>query len=206
MTDEDVLIAGVVADPHLDTPRTVLADWLDDNEQPERAAVVRLHWPRRQVNEPRLLADVLAERGGPVTRMADRLEAEGMAAFGAYSRRQMLISSETLPPADVWAEAVEWEYDTLLANWRRWLPPSVTTLTRRADREAYNQDYFSPAVTFPSRRRPSRYTPGSMNPSMSVLFAWGLPEWVECDAEDWRRAGADLVRRFPWIVYEPGGF
>ncbi|MBN9524293.1 TIGR02996 domain-containing protein [bacterium] len=34
MTDEDALVAAAAAEPHLDTPRLVLADWLDDHDQP----------------------------------------------------------------------------------------------------------------------------------------------------------------------------
>ncbi len=126
-----------------------------------------------------------------------------MAGFAEFSRRQLALEVYAGERTARFQAEVDWEYAALLANWRRWLPAAVTTLTRRAEREAYNQDYFSPAVTFPSRRRPSRYTSGSLDPTMSVLFAWGLPAWVECDAEDWARAGPDLVRRFPWVVYDP---
>ena len=207
MTDEAAMIAAVVAEPHLDTPRTVLADWLDDHDQPERAAAVRLHWPRHRTARPltpgrRLNAEVLAEREGPVTAMARRLEAEGMAGFAEFSRRQLAVEAYAGGRTARFQAEVDWVYATLLANWRRWLPPAVTTLTRRADREAYNRDYFSPAVTFPSRRRASGPTAWPSNPTTSVLFAWGLPAWVACDAEDWARAGPDLVRRFPWVVYE----
>ena len=48
MTDETTMIAAVVAEPRLDAPRAALADWLAARGQPERAAVVRLHWPRRK--------------------------------------------------------------------------------------------------------------------------------------------------------------
>ncbi len=41
MTDGDALRRAVLADPDDDTPRLVYADWLDENDQPDRAAFVR---------------------------------------------------------------------------------------------------------------------------------------------------------------------
>jgi uncharacterized protein (TIGR02996 family) len=41
MGDQDALLAAVCDRPDDDTPRLVLADWLDDHGQPERAAFVR---------------------------------------------------------------------------------------------------------------------------------------------------------------------
>ncbi|HYH69231.1 MAG TPA: TIGR02996 domain-containing protein [Urbifossiella sp.] len=202
MTDETTMIAAVVAEPHLDTPRTVLADWLDDHDQPERAAAVRLDWPRRNA-ERRLRADVLAEREEPVTAVAARLEAEGVAGLAEFARRQLAVDAYAGRHTAGYQAQIDWVYAALLADWRRWLPPAVTTLTRKADREAYNQDYFSPAIRFPTRRRPPPRAFAFRQPAMTVLFAWGLPEWVRCDREDWARAGLDLVRRFPWVVYDP---
>lgn len=43
MTDEDALLAAVRANRLAQTPRLVYADWLDDHDQPDRAAFVRLH-------------------------------------------------------------------------------------------------------------------------------------------------------------------
>jgi uncharacterized protein (TIGR02996 family) len=201
MTDEDAMIAAVAAEPQLDTPRTVLADWLDDHDQPERAAVVRLHWPRKRA-ERRLRADFLAEREGPVTAVATRLEAEGVAGLAEFARRQLAVDAYTGRHTAGYQAQIDWVYAALLANWRRWLPPAATTLTSRADREAYNQDYFSPAIRFPTRRKPPPRAFRFRQPAMTVLFAWGLPEWVRCDPEDWARAGPDLVRRFPWVEYD----
>lgn len=42
MTDRDALYAAVLGRPDDDTPRGVLADWLDDHDQPERAEFIRL--------------------------------------------------------------------------------------------------------------------------------------------------------------------
>ncbi len=43
MSDLDALLAGIVADPH-DTLRwLIVADWLDDHGQPDRAELLRLH-------------------------------------------------------------------------------------------------------------------------------------------------------------------
>jgi len=41
MSDYDALLAAICADPDEDTPRLALADWLDENDQPERAAFIR---------------------------------------------------------------------------------------------------------------------------------------------------------------------
>jgi len=202
MTDETTMIAAVVAEPDLDTPRTALADWLAAHDQPERAAVVRLAWPRRKP-ERRLRADIHAERQVPVTAVARRLEAEGVAGLADFARRQLAVDAYPGPHTAEYQARIDWVYAALLANWRRWLPPAVTTLTRKADREAYNQDYFSPAIRFPTRRRPSPREWTFREPAMTVLFTWGLPAWVRCDREDWERAGPDLVRRFPWVVYNP---
>jgi uncharacterized protein (TIGR02996 family) len=198
MKDETTMIAAVVAEPQLDAPRATLADWLAAHGQPERAAVVRLAWPRRK-RERRLLA----EREGPVTAAAGRLEAEGLAGLAEFARRQLAVEAYAGERTARFQAQVDWVYAELLARWRRWLPAAVTTLTRRADREAYNQDYFSPAIRFPTRRRPPPGAFALREPAMTVLFAWGLPEWVRCDAEDWARAGPALVRRFPWVVYDP---
>ncbi len=41
MSDHDALLAAICADPDEDTPRLAFADWLDENNQSERAAFVR---------------------------------------------------------------------------------------------------------------------------------------------------------------------
>ena len=41
MSDRDALLAAVCAAPDDDTPRLVLADWLDENGDPDRAAYIR---------------------------------------------------------------------------------------------------------------------------------------------------------------------
>jgi uncharacterized protein (TIGR02996 family) len=41
MSDHDALIAAICANPDEDTPRLVFADWLEENEQVERAAFIR---------------------------------------------------------------------------------------------------------------------------------------------------------------------
>jgi len=41
MTDHDALLAAICNEPDEDTPRLALADWLDENDEPERAAFVR---------------------------------------------------------------------------------------------------------------------------------------------------------------------
>ena len=43
MSDLDALLAGIVADPHDGLRWLIVADWLDDHSQPERAELLRLH-------------------------------------------------------------------------------------------------------------------------------------------------------------------
>jgi uncharacterized protein (TIGR02996 family) len=42
MTDEDALLAAILAHPDEDTPRLIYADWLDEHGHPERAEFIRL--------------------------------------------------------------------------------------------------------------------------------------------------------------------
>jgi uncharacterized protein (TIGR02996 family) len=42
MTDGDALYAAILAAPDDDTPRLVYADWLEENDQPERAEFIRV--------------------------------------------------------------------------------------------------------------------------------------------------------------------
>jgi uncharacterized protein (TIGR02996 family) len=51
MTDEDALLAAIVAHPDDDTPRLVYADWLDEHGQPDRAEFIRLQCELAQVSE-----------------------------------------------------------------------------------------------------------------------------------------------------------
>lgn len=41
MTDGEALLATIIANPDEDTPRLIYADYLDDNDEPERAAAIR---------------------------------------------------------------------------------------------------------------------------------------------------------------------
>ena len=43
MSDLDALLAGIVADPHNAVRWLVMADRLEENGQPERAELVRVH-------------------------------------------------------------------------------------------------------------------------------------------------------------------
>jgi uncharacterized protein (TIGR02996 family) len=42
MTDEEALLAAIIANPDDDLPRLVYADWLDENGQPDRAEFIRV--------------------------------------------------------------------------------------------------------------------------------------------------------------------
>jgi uncharacterized protein (TIGR02996 family) len=41
MTDEQALLATILAEPENDAPRLVYADWLDDHGDPARAELIR---------------------------------------------------------------------------------------------------------------------------------------------------------------------
>src|SRR6202034_2444258 len=43
MSERDALLAGLVADPLEETRWLVLADWLEENDDPRRAELLRLH-------------------------------------------------------------------------------------------------------------------------------------------------------------------
>jgi uncharacterized protein (TIGR02996 family) len=49
MTDEDALLAAVVAAPDDDTPRLAYADWLDEHGQPDRAEFIRVQVARARL-------------------------------------------------------------------------------------------------------------------------------------------------------------
>lgn len=42
-SDLDAILADIVSDPHADDRWHVLADWLEDNDQPDRAELLRVH-------------------------------------------------------------------------------------------------------------------------------------------------------------------
>src|SRR5262245_6887248 len=41
-TDEQALLAAIIAEPEEDTPRLVYADWLDEHDRPARAELIRV--------------------------------------------------------------------------------------------------------------------------------------------------------------------
>ena len=65
MSDEAAFLAALQANPADDTTRLVYADWLDENDQPQRASYLRL-------------VAALARAGGDIT---DRPEGEALAAL-----------------------------------------------------------------------------------------------------------------------------
>jgi uncharacterized protein (TIGR02996 family) len=52
VNDHDALLAAVIADPDEDTPRLMMADWFDENDQPERAEFVRVQVELARTPEP----------------------------------------------------------------------------------------------------------------------------------------------------------
>jgi uncharacterized protein (TIGR02996 family) len=54
MTDHDALLRAIAEQPEEDTPRLMYADWLDENDQPDRAEFVRVQVElgRLDLNDP----------------------------------------------------------------------------------------------------------------------------------------------------------
>ena len=50
--EEAALYASVLASPHDDTVRLVMADWYDEHEQPERAELIRVGVELARTEEP----------------------------------------------------------------------------------------------------------------------------------------------------------
>jgi uncharacterized protein (TIGR02996 family) len=52
VSDEDALLAAILADPDDDTPRLVYADWLDEHGRHDRAEFIRLQCPTGAADDP----------------------------------------------------------------------------------------------------------------------------------------------------------
>ena len=162
--------------------RMAYMDWLQENDQNELAKMLGVGLS--------FYSDLPDYR----LAYADRLERSGIVGILPFTNAQLQISMFQGERTPEQQKVIDWEYAALLKNWRVWLPKTVTTLGRTSDMEAYNRDYYSPSITFPTRKR-KRYE----RPLMSVLFRGGFPERVECDDEDWRRCRIDMLRLYPWV-------
>src|SRR5688572_3799097 len=72
MTELDALLAGIVAEPLEETRWLVLADWLDEFDDPRRAELLRLH---RKLLATCCEPDAHLERAGWQSRMVELLVA-----------------------------------------------------------------------------------------------------------------------------------
>jgi uncharacterized protein (TIGR02996 family) len=72
MTDHDALLAGIVSDPLEETRWLVLADWLEENDDPRRAEFLRLH---RRMLATCCAPDAHPERAAWQARMTELLVA-----------------------------------------------------------------------------------------------------------------------------------
>ncbi len=70
MNDRDALLAAIIANPDDDTPRLVLADWLDENDQPHWAALIRIECACEQLRDDGSPAESLI-------RFLDHIEKQG---------------------------------------------------------------------------------------------------------------------------------
>lgn len=73
MTERDRLLHAVAAEPDVDTPRRIVADWLDDHDEPQRATFIRtrLDLALMARADPRYPATLAAHRRAwrPTTRL-----------------------------------------------------------------------------------------------------------------------------------------
>jgi uncharacterized protein (TIGR02996 family) len=72
VSDLDALLAGIVAHPHEHVRWLIVADWLDDHDQPDRAELLRLH---RLLIDTCCEPDAHPEREGIHARMMDLMRA-----------------------------------------------------------------------------------------------------------------------------------
>jgi uncharacterized protein (TIGR02996 family) len=94
MTDGDLLLARVIADPACDAVRLVYADWLQENGQPERAEFVRVQVELARTPEPREIEkDYGTRHARPVCIRCD----EGACRYHDLRRRERELWS-LLPP------------------------------------------------------------------------------------------------------------
>jgi uncharacterized protein (TIGR02996 family) len=119
------LLRAVVADPADDTPRLVYADWLDEHDQPGRAALIRV-----QVELARVVASGDVRKWGTARRRFDELRSQEAALLGppgppgAQPGRQWV-----LPPGlnDAWPRGVGgWEWHRGFPE-RWWCPLHLWT-------------------------------------------------------------------------------
>ena len=98
MTDEAGILQAIVADPTDDLPRLVYADWLDDNDQPARADLIRI-----QVELARLTAAGRTRR-----RPANTIR------FAELRARERMLLGPPGPPGDQLGR--QWALPTELAT------------------------------------------------------------------------------------------
>lgn len=90
MSDEPALLAAIRAHPYEDTPRVAYADWLDENDRPERAEFIRVQieldpWarPASAIASRTFLKDVATIDVGRITALA-KIEFDLIEEFGAH--------------------------------------------------------------------------------------------------------------------------
>jgi uncharacterized protein (TIGR02996 family) len=196
VTDRDALLSSVLAAPDDDAPRLVLADWLDENGKPERAACIRAQiklavmTDETERQELERQAYIRKEWAEPVF----RVDSVG----GAWSRG--FVESVTCTAADWLAHA-----DAILAahpvvEVRLTTRPDVSEgfldVTTHADPEPhyYHPRWKTVRFRLPAQPEPASY-PARLMRNVGTYEApvWvelGSPESVEADLAAAREAGA----------------
>ena len=111
MSDEEALLKAIIAHPGDDTTKLVYADWLDEHDQPTKAAVVRAEsWKDAWAIDPTPFAKLKADFG----RVRDTAN---FTDYGHAFRHHWLEPG----PSDGRAAQVGWSHgfvEALRANWR----------------------------------------------------------------------------------------
>jgi uncharacterized protein (TIGR02996 family) len=136
--DLTALLRAVCEFPDDDTPRLVLADWLDEHDEHERAEFIRLQCelartPTQEADYPRCLrrdGDGLAT-GPPESRPCRACDATGKRDHKAYKRARRLIGRERELLTD------ERRHEWAPLTWARGFPVAVRCRMEDVLREQY---------------------------------------------------------------------
>lgn len=163
MSDLHDLIRACKAEPEDDAPRLVLADWLDDHGEADRAAFIR-----RQVAAPEEKAwgkDVTAEWAGAWRRWADNWQREnegwvyplhwerGFLRVGDYYRELYDGLAAILNPPFGWT----WVEDIRFGSWHEgdWSPLIESPLFLELNRASFDSDHYAPVLVEPLSKSPN---------------------------------------------------
>jgi len=182
MSDRDALYAAILAHPDEDTPRLVFADWLEENDQPHWAALIRTECARERLRDDGSAAEAFIsflghiEAQGGCAKIAERVRWDRAepdvgarlaheAPVGRLRRQSARIRNAGRPPATKCG--LSWSGHT-----HRGLQAAATVL--EGDRFAKHFD----AVTHWCPPVELTVDSANVHSLPSVLVARGLLKWV----------------------------